>query len=50
MESEYVRFAEAKCNYAAIIGSLKECLAKYQCIIKRQAIIANQVDINIIRQ
>ena len=35
MEAEYVRFAEAKCNYAATISSLQDELAKCQSTIEK---------------
>ena len=35
MEAEYVRFAEAKCSYAATITSLQDDLSKCYGIIER---------------
>ena len=39
----WIWFAEAKCNYAATISSLKEDLAKYQCTIEKLSLQIQQI-------
>ena len=45
MEAEYVRFAEAKCNYAATISSLRDDLAKCHCTIEKLSLQIKQMSI-----
>ena len=43
MEAEYIKFAEAKCNYTATISSLQDDLAKCYCTIDKLSLQIKQM-------
>ena len=43
MEAEYIKFAEAKCNYAAMISSLQDDLARCHCTIDKLSLQIKQM-------
>ena len=43
MEAEYIKFAEAKCNYTATISSLQNDLAKCHCTIDKLSLQIKQM-------